>query len=76
MNIERLKILCFFKVLCKNSFLSGCCIIVLVVLGNVALSKQVSAGVKKAKGDKAVLTCGHPIEYYVFLKFLAKILFS
>jgi hypothetical protein len=27
----------------------------------VAFSKQVSAGVKKAKGDKAVLTSGHPI---------------
>jgi hypothetical protein len=44
----------------KFSF-SGCCIITLVVLGNVAFSKQVSAGVNKAKGDLAVLTSGHPI---------------
>ncbi len=31
------------------------------MLGNVAFSKQVSAGVKKAKGDIAALTSGHPI---------------
>ena len=31
------------------------------MLGNVAFSKQVSAGVNKAKGDIAVLTSGQPI---------------
>jgi hypothetical protein len=45
----------------QTSFFSGCCIIVLVVFGNVAFSQQISTGVKQAKADIAALTSGQPI---------------